>query len=152
MIPTPGKTILREKLNESIASVIPIALIVALLCLSFVPVTTDLMLAFLLGTIMLVVGMGLFTLGVEASMTQIGNHTGARMTKSRKLWLILTLSFILGIAITVAEPDLQVLASNVPHINTTVLIITVSVGVGLFLVICMLRILLGVQLRWVLLA
>ena len=70
----------------------------------------------------------------------------------RKLWLILTLSFILGIAITVAEPDLQVLASNVPHINTTVLIITVSVGVGLFLVICMLRILLGVQLRWVLLA
>ena len=110
------------------------------------------MLAFLLGTIMLVVGMGLFTLGVEASMTQIGNHTGARMTKSRKLWLILTLSFILGIAITVAEPDLQVLASNVPHINTTVLIITVSVGVGLFLVICMLRILLGVQLRWVLLA
>ena len=96
--------------------------------------------------------MGLFTLGVEASMTQIGNHTGARMTKSRKLWLILTLSFILGIAITVAEPDLQVLASNVPHINTTVLIITVSVGVGLFLVICMLRILLGVQLRWVLLA
>ena len=121
MIPTPGKTILREKLNESIASVIPIALIVALLCLSFVPVTTDLMLAFLLGTIMLVVGMGLFTLGVEASMTQIGNHTGARMTKSRKLWLILTLSFILGIAITVAEPDLQVLASNVPHINTTVL-------------------------------
>ena len=152
MIPTPGKTILREKLNESIASVIPIALIVALLCLSFVPVTTDLMLAFLLGTIMLVVGMSLFTLGVEASMTQIGNHTGARMTKSRKLWLILTLSFILGIAITVAEPDLQVLASNVPHINTTVLIITVSVGVGLFLVICMLRILLGVQLRWVLLA
>ena len=101
---------------------------------------------------MLVVGMGLFTLGAEASMTQIGNHTGARMTKSRKLWLILTLSFILGIAITVAEPDLQVLASNVPHINTTVLIITVSVGVGLFLVICMLRILLGVQLRWVLLA
>lgn len=65
------------------------------------------------------------------------------MTKSRRLWLILVLSFMLGIAITVAEPDLQVLASNVPHINTTVLIITVSVGVGLFLVICMLRNLLG---------
>lgn len=147
----PSKTILREKINESISSVLPIAVIVALMCLSFVPVTTDLMLAFLLGTIMLIVGMGLFTLGAEASMTQIGNHTGAKMTKSRRLWLILVLSFVLGIAITVAEPDLQVLASNVPHINTTVLIITVSVGVGLFLVICMLRILLGIQLRWVLL-
>lgn len=147
----PNKTILREKLNESISSVLPIALIVALMCLSFVPVTTDLMLAFLLGTIMLIVGMGLFTLGAEASMTQIGTHTGARMTKTRRLWLILALSFILGVAITVAEPDLQVLASNVPHINTTVLIITVSVGVGLFLVVCMLRILLGIQLRWVLL-
>lgn len=130
---------------------LPIALIVALMCLSFVPVTTDLMLSFLLGTIMLIVGMGLFTLGAEASMTQIGNHTGARMTKTRRLWLILALSFILGVAITVAEPDLQVLASNVPHINTAVLIITVSVGVGLFLVVCMLRILLGIQLRWVLL-
>jgi hypothetical protein len=148
----PGKTILREKINESIASVVPIAAIVALMCLSFVPVTTDLMLAFLLGTIMLIVGMGLFTLGAEASMTQIGNHTGARITKSRKLWLIVALSFLLGIAITVAEPDLQVLASNVPHINTTVLIITVSIGVGLFLVICMLRILFAISLRWVLLA
>lgn len=121
------------------------------MCLTFVPVTTDLMLAFVLGTIMLIVGMGLFTLGAEASMTQIGNYTGARMTKTRRLWLILVLSFILGVAITIAEPDLQVLASNVPHINTTVLIITVSVGVGLFLVVCMLRILLGIQLRWVLL-
>ena len=147
----PNKTILREKLKESVSSVLPIALIVAVLCLGFVPVTTDLMLAFLLGTILLIVGMGLFTLGAEASMTQIGSLTGARITKSRRLSLILILSFVLGIAITVAEPDLTVLASNVPHINTTVLIITVSVGVGLFLVICMLRILFAVQLRWVLL-
>ena len=147
----PNKTILREKLKESVSSVLPIALIVAVLCLGFVPVTTDLMLAFLLGTILLIVGMGLFTLGSEASMTQIGSLTGARITKSRRLSLILIISFVLGIAITVAEPDLTVLASNVPHINTTVLIITVSVGVGLFLVICMLRILFAVQLRWVLL-
>ena len=147
----PNKTILRDKLKESVSSVLPIALIVAVLCLGFVPVTTDLMLAFLLGTILLIVGMGLFTLGSEASMTQIGSLTGARITKSRRLSLILIISFVLGIAITVAEPDLTVLASNVPHINTTVLIITVSVGVGLFLVICMLRILFAVQLRWVLL-
>ena len=67
------------------------------------------------------------------------------MTKSRRLGLIVVLSFILGVAITVAEPDLQVLANNVPHINTWVLMLTVSVGVGFFLVVSMLRILLAVD-------
>ena len=112
------KTILAEKLRESLSSVLPIALIVALLCLFFVPVSTDLMLAFMLAVILLTAGMGLFTLGTESSMTPIGNYLGSRMTKSRNLPLIIVLSFILGVAITIAEPYLQVLASNVPHINT----------------------------------
>ena len=145
-----AKKALREKLSEAVASTLPIILIVAVMCLSFIPVSTDLMLSFVLGSIMLIAGMGLFTLGSDASMTPIGNYIGAKMTKSRNLVLILVLSFILGIAITVAEPDLTVLADNVPHIDTTVLIITVSVGVGLFLVVSMLRILLGIQLRWLL--
>lgn len=144
------KTILSEKLRESLASVLPIALIVALLCLFFVPVSTDLMLAFVIAVILLTAGMGLFTLGTEGSMTPIGSYLGSRMTKSRNLPLIIALSFILGIAITIAEPDLQVLANNVPHINTWVLMITVSVGVGFFLVVSMLRILLAIDLRWLL--
>ena len=144
------KTILGEKLRESVGSVIPIALIVALLCLFFVPISTDLMLAFVIAVIFLIVGMGLFTLGTEASMTPIGNYLGSRMTKSKKLGLIIVLSFILGVAITIAEPDLQVLANNVPHINTWVLMLTVSVGVGFFLVVSMLRILLGIDLKWLL--
>ena len=69
------------------------------------------------------------------------------MTKSRKLWFILAVSFLLGVAITMAEPDLQVLATNVPAIDKTVLIVTVSVGVGLFLMLCMVRILFSVSLR-----
>lgn len=144
------KTILGEKLRESVGSVLPIALIVALLCLFFVPISTDLMLAFVIAVIFLIVGMGLFTLGTEASMTPIGNYLGSRMTKSKKLGLIIVLSFILGVAITVAEPDLQVLANNVPHINTYVLMLTVSVGVGFFLVVSMLRILLAIDLKWLL--
>ncbi len=143
-------TILNEKLRESIGSVVPIALIVALLCLFCVPISTDLMLAFVIAVILLIVGMGLFTLGTEASMTPIGNYLGSRMTKSRNLPLIVVLSFILGIAITIAEPDLQVLANNVPHINTYVLMLTVSVGVGFFLVVSMIRILLGIDLKWLL--
>ena len=142
---------LTEKFREAVASVLPITLIVTIVCFSFVPVTTDLMLSFLIGSVLLLVGMALFTLGSEVSMTQIGTHMGAKLTKSRKLWLILTVSFLLGVAITVAEPDLQVLAANVPNIDTTVLIITVSVGVGIFLLLSMLRILLVIPLRWMLL-
>lgn len=140
--------VLTEKMKESVLSVLPITLIVAVLCIFFVPIESGLMLSFLIGSVMIIVGMGLFTLGSELSMTQIGNHIGAKMTKSRKLGLILLLSFVLGVAITVAEPDLQVLATNTPDIDTTVLIITVSVGVGFFLTVSMLRILLGIQLKW----
>ncbi len=147
-----GKTNLREKVNEAVASVLPIALIVAAMCFTVAPVATDLMLAFIVGTVLLILGTGLFSLGSELSMSLIGNYIGARMTKSRKLWLVIVLSLILGVAITVAEPDLQVLAKNVPHIDSLVLILTVSAGVGVFLMISMLRILLGVQLRWLLLA
>ena len=146
-----SKEMFFEKFKEAAASVLPITLIVALMCLSFVPVTPDLLLAFLLGAVLLIVGMGLFTLGSDVSMTQIGSHMGAKLTKSRNLALILSVSFLLGVAITVAEPDLQVLAKNVPAIDTTVLIITVAVGVGLFLMVSMLRILFAIPMKWLLL-
>lgn len=136
-----------EKLREAAASVLPISIVVVAICLILVPVDTGLMLSFIVATAMLILGMGLFTLGSEMSMTRIGNYTGAKMTKSRKLWLILLLSFILGVSITIAEPDLQVLAANVPDIDSSVLILTVSVGVGLFLMLCMVRILFSVSLR-----
>lgn len=144
------KTRLGEKLKEGIASVLPIALIVAILCLTITPVPTDLMLSFIIGTAMLIIGLGLFTFGADNSMTLIGSHIGAKLTKSRKLWLILLMSFVLGVIITIAEPDLQVLADNVPHIDTMVLIITVSIGVGFFLMLCMIRIFFKIQLRWIL--
>ena len=137
-------------MKEAVASVLPITLIVAALCLFLVPVSSGLMLSFLIGSVMIIVGMGLFTIGSDTAMTQIGSHIGAKMTKTRKLGLILLLSFILGVAITVAEPDLQVLATNVPNIDKTVLITTVSVGVGIFLMISMLRILFAVPLKWML--
>ena len=141
------KQVLLEKLKEAAASVLPISLIVLAICFVLVPVDTGLMLSFVLATAMLILGMGLFTLGAEMSMSTIGNYMGAKLTKSRKLGLILIVSFLLGVAITVAEPDLQVLAANVPEIDKTVLILTVSVGVGIFLMLCMVRILFGISLR-----
>ena len=139
--------VLADKLKEAAASVLPVTAIVAVLCLALVRVDVGLMLSFLLGSGLLILGMGLFTLGAELSMSRIGNLIGAKMTKSRKLWFILAVSFLLGVAITMAEPDLQVLATNVPAIDKTVLIVTVSVGVGLFLMLCMVRILFSVSLR-----
>ncbi|MBE6940449.1 MAG: DUF1538 domain-containing protein [Ruminococcaceae bacterium] len=137
---------------ESISSVLPIVCIVAILCFTLAPVQTDLMLCFVVGTLLLILGMGLFSLGADISMTPIGNRIGTSLTRTRNLPLILVVSFALGLAVTIAEPDLQVLAETVPHINTPVLLITVGVGVGLFLSVCMLRIITGVKLRWLLIA
>ena len=146
-----NKSILKDKLIESIASVLPILVIVAFLCFLAVPVSSGGMLSFFVGAVLLIVGTALFQLGADTAMAPIGKLMGARLTKTRKLWLILLLAFVLGIAITISEPDLQVLATNVPHIDTMVLILTVAIGVGLFLLVSFLRILLGVPLRWLLL-
>ena len=142
-----NKSVIMEKLKEAMASVLPITVIVALLCFALIPMDSGLMLSFLVGAGLLVLGMGFFTLGAEMSMSRIGNLIGASMTKSRRLWLILGLSLALGAAITVAEPDLQVLATYVPGIDKGALVAAVSLGVGAFLALCMLRILFSVSLR-----
>ena len=139
-----------EKLRESALSVLPIVIIVLVLCLCITPMQPDLLLCFLIGAILLVLGMGLFSLGAEQAMTPIGSKIGVALTQTKKLPLILFVSFLLGFAITVAEPDLQVLAETVPHIKSSVLLITVGVGVGFFMAVCMLRILTGASLRWIL--
>ena len=145
------KRIFRNKLQESAVSVLPIVLVVAALCLLAVPAPTDLMLAFLIGSIMVIVGMALFTLGSENSLTNIGSHMSSALTKSKKLPLILSVSFALGVFVTVAEPDLKVLAETVPHINTALLIAVVGVGVGAFLALAMARMIFGIKLRYLLL-
>ena len=124
---------LKEKLREAAASVLPITVIVALVCLAFVPVGSGLLLAFLLGSLLLIGGMGLFTLGADMAMSRIGGSIGSQLTRSRRVGLIVVVSLLLGTAISLAEPDLQVLATNVPTIDKTVLVLTVSIGVGLFL-------------------
>ena len=145
------RKLLYSKIQESIFSILPITAIVAVVCMLFVPIPAGLMLAFLLGALHMILGMGLFSLGADLSMSKIGGHIGTSITASRKLWLILLTSFLLGTAITLAEPDLQVLASNVPGISNVVLMLTVGVGVGLFLSFAMLRILFAVSLRTMLL-
>lgn len=146
-----NRTAIAEKVKESAHSVLPIVVIVMLLCFSIAPINTDLMLSFFIGTLMVILGIGLFSLGADTSMIPIGNKIGTAMTKTKRLILIILVSFAFGFAVTVAEPDLQVLANTVPHINNTVLLVTVGVGVGFFLAVSMIRIITGVKLRWLLL-
>ena len=146
-----NRAAIKHQVAEAARSVLPIVLTVFLLCMTVSPVPTDLMLSFLIGTLLLIAGMGLFSLGAESAMSPIGSKIGTALTKTKNLPLILIISFVLGFSVTVAEPDLQVLAETAPHINSTVLLITVGVGVGLSLSLCMLRILTGFRLRWLLL-
>ena len=140
------RTILGEKVREALASVLPITLIVLVLCFTAAPVPTHVLLAFLLGAVLLIVGMGLFTLGADTAMLPIGERVGARMTRSRRLWVVVSVSLLIGIIVTISEPDLQVLAGQVPGIPNAVLIGAVAVGVGLFLVVALLRILFQIPL------
>lgn len=145
------QTKLLEKLHESLQAVIPILAIVLVLSFTIVPIPTSILLAFIIGAALLVVGMMFFTLGAEISMSTMGERIGTRLTQSRRLPVVILLCFILGFIITISEPDLQVLAQQVPSMPNQVLIISVSIGVGLFLALAMLRMLFRLKLSYMLL-
>ncbi len=134
-----------DKIKESLGSVLPVAAVVFLLMISIVPISGELFFMFFVGTVMLVVGIGLFTLGADTSMIIIGEEIGAKLVKMRKIWLILPICFVIGVLVTVAEPDLKVLAEQTPIVDTQVMIWSVGIGVGLFLALAFLRIFLQIR-------
>jgi len=130
---------------------LPIVAIVLILSLTIAPIPSNILVAFLIGGLLLVLGMMLFNLGAELAMEPMGSVLGARLTRTHRLIPIVLSCFILGVIITVSEPDLQVLASQVQSIPKTSLIMSVAAGVGIFLVIAILRMLFCWQLRGMLL-
>ncbi len=137
---------LQGKLHEALAAVVPVIIIVLILSFTIAPVSPSILLNFLLGALLVMVGMMFFTLGAEMSMTPMGEKVGMKMTQTKNVPLIIVLSFILGVVITISEPDLQVLAELVPSVPNQTLILAVAIGVGLFLVIAILRMLLSISL------
>ncbi len=133
---------LKAKILEALVSALPVTLIVYLVALTpIMDFSATEMITFSIGAVLLVLGIGLFNLGADLAMTPMGSHVGAGLSRQRKLWLLLAICFVMGLLITVAEPDLQVLAKQVSAVmNGTLLIYTVGLGVGLFLVIAVLRI------------
>ena len=142
---------LREKINESLSSVLPITAIVLVLSISIAPLTPGALILFLFGAILLVAGLGLFTLGVDMSMLPMGEGVGVELAKRKRLAIPLLVCFVLGMVITIAEPDLQVLAHQIQSIPNMVLILSVALGVGVALMVAMLRVRLKVRLSHVLL-
>lgn len=144
------RTKFAEKFAETLKAVLPILFIVIVLCFSIAPIPPSILMTFLIGAALLIVGMLLFNVGVEMSMTPIGERVGTIMTKSKKLAVIIGISFVMGFIITISEPDLQVLAQQVPSIPNLVLIMAVALGVGVFLVIALLRMLFAIPLSYLL--
>ena len=129
-----------EKTMESLSAVLPITGIVLLLSVLLVPIELGTIVMFLVGSVMLIFGMGFFQLGAEIAMTPLGEGIGVQISKSKKLLMVLFIGFIMGAIITISEPDLQVLAEQVPSVPNMVLILTVAVGVGIFLALAIIRI------------
>lgn len=133
---------LYSKLKEALLSALPITLIVYIVALMpWVEVSKAELISFTISAVLLVLGIGLFNLGADLAMTPMGVHVGAGLSRQKKLGLLLSVCFVLGLLITVAEPDLQVLANQVSSVmNGTLLVYAVGIGVGLFLLVAILRI------------
>lgn len=140
----------KSKIRESLSAILPITFIVLLLSFTVTPLPTELMTLFLIGAILVIVGIGLFSLGAEMAMSIIGERIGARIAKSKNIFYICVVIFILGAIITIAEPDLKVLATQVSAIPELITTLAVAIGVGIFLVIAFLRIIFKVPLSYLL--
>ena len=143
---------LLAKFIESLKSILPITFLVVIL--NFTPLinlSTRELLVFLIAAFFLVVGMSLFNIGAEMAMTPMGEQVGSGLSKTKSMGIVLLVCFILALFITIAEPDLTVLAKQAKEvINSSLLIAIVGIGVGLFLVLAILRIVEGTHLSQVL--
>ena len=140
------ESLIKMKLHESLTSILPIAAIVMVLSVTLTPLDPGTFLMFLLGVLCLIAGLAVFTMGAEMSMLTLGAKLGSSLSSSGKIWLIALISFVIGILVTISEPDLQILADQVSGVDNMVLILTVSLGVGIFLAIAVLRIVFHISL------
>jgi len=146
---------LTSKLKESAVSVVPIMVIVVLLHFTITPLPEGQLTQFVLGGMFLLFGLSIFLIGADIGMVPFGQKVGSALTYKRNLPLILVASFAIGFAITIAEPDVQVLANQVlgiaPELNKAMLLVMIAVGVGIFLVVAMLRVVMQLPLNLLLL-
>ncbi|MCR4823083.1 MAG: DUF1538 domain-containing protein [Treponema sp.] len=143
-----------QKFRETLSSVLPVMLVVLLLGLTIAPMSFSLLTRFFLGGLLVIVGLTLFLLGVDIGILPIGERSGAALTAKRNLPLLIGAAFLIGFIVTVAEPDVQVLADQVRSIESSVskwgLIFMIAAGVGLFVALGILRTVLSIPLNAIL--
>ncbi len=138
-------------------SVVPIVIFVLLLEWILVPFTSQEILSFIVGAIFVSLGLILFLSGIKASLLQFGEAIGKTITLQGKLWMVIVLGFLVGFVVTVAEPDVQVLATQIDVVSSGVigryiLVLFVALGVGIFVALSLLRILFNIPLLHLLFA
>lgn len=142
------------KLKETVSSVLPIMLIVLVMGLTVAPLGASLIVRFLVGGVLLILGLTLFLAGVDIGIIPVGERSGAALTSKRNLPLLLVVSFIIGVMVTIAEPDVQVLATQIkgvsPMVNKMALVAMIAFGVGLFVMLGLLRTVLSLRLKYIL--
>lgn len=144
-----NKTLL-HKLKEAIFSVLPISLLIIIISFAIAPMDKWNFISFLTSVVLLIIGMGLYSIGADTSIEPIGGNIGAKISQSKKLWFILLVSLVIGIVITIAEPDLVVLSSQVPSIDKWALILTIAIGLGVMLLIAVMRLFIKIPLNIIL--
>ncbi|BDC94482.1 DUF1538 domain-containing protein [Treponema bryantii] len=141
-----------NKLKETAVSVLPVMAIVLFLGLTFVPLDKYLLARFVVGGLLLIIGLTIFLLGVDLGIQPMGERTGSALTKKRSLLLLLFVAFIIGFIVTAAEPDIQVFGDQVrgifPVVNKTAITFVIAGGVGLFIMLGLLRTVLNLSLKW----
>ena len=140
--------------KEVVSAVLPVGVFVVILQLSLA-LPAEMVLQFLIGMIFVTLGLILFFIGVETGLMQMGESIGAALPKTGKLWIMILFGFIVGVAATIAEPALQVLASQVDSVSAgsisrIMLVSVVAVGTGVFAALAMIRVVLGVPMKYVL--
>lgn len=140
------------KLKENATSILPIAVIVLLLDFTVTPLGTTMTFQFLFGTVLTILGLTIFLLGADIGIIPIGEKVGTALTRKRNLPLLLGVAFIIGFMVTIAEPDVQVLAQQIcsinPAISSTVLVLSIAFGIGLFVALGLMRTVLQIPMKY----
>ena len=148
--------ILVEKFKEVIVSILPVTIIFMILNFTVAPIETSLVIRFLIGALFIIIGLTIFLFGADIGIRPIGAHMGSALTKQNKTWFIIVFGFILGFFVTIAEPDLIVLAEQVSGVTSglvgkSTLLVVVSIGVGALVVLGLLRVVFNISLSRILL-
>mgnify|MGYP001493480151 CR=1 FL=1 len=143
---------IKEKVVEVLSAVLPITLVVILLQFTIIWAPMEVLVQFLIGAVMVIVGLALFLIGVEVGLLPVGEMIGSALPKTKKLWMLVFFGFIFGFVVTVAEPDVRVLAMQVDQVSggavpKNILIYSIALGVGIFVGLAMLRIIFNISYR-----